>query len=66
MIISDYKSKREVRLNLNAVELNKAAIKAIEEIISRKKDAVVYCNKNGVVVAEQNTKIAYRTEPSRV
>jgi len=51
---------------LNAVELNKAAIKAIEEIISRKKDAVVYCNKNGVVVAEQNTKIAYRTEPSRV
>lgn len=51
---------------MNVVELNKAAIEAIEEIISRKKDAVVYCNKDGIVVAEQNIKIAYRTEPRRV
>ncbi len=49
-----------------SVELNKNAIAAIEEIISRKKDAIVYCNKDGVVVAEQNIKTTYRTEPKKM
>lgn len=42
------------------VKVNKEAIEVIEEILRRGKDAVVYRNKDGVVVAEQSRTIKYR------
>jgi hypothetical protein len=43
------------------VTITDDAIKAIETILRRGNDAVVYRNKDGVVVAEQTRKITYRT-----
>lgn len=43
------------------VKVTAEAIAAIEAILNRGKDAVVYRNKNGVVVAEQSRRITYST-----
>lgn len=43
------------------VKINDTAIKAIESILNRGNDAIVYRNKNGVVVSEQTRKTIYRT-----
>lgn len=47
------------------VKLDDKAIKAIEEIISKRNDAVVSVRKDGVVVAEQKTKVIFRSNQSR-
>ena len=46
------------------VRISESAIQAIETILKRGNDAVVYRNKDGVVVAEQTRKITYRTAQS--
>lgn len=47
------------------VKLDDKAIKAIEEIISKRNDAIVSVRKDGVVVAEQKTKVIFRSNQSR-
>ena len=43
------------------VELDKNAREAIEAILKRGNDAIVYRSKDGVVVSEQTRKTVYRT-----
>ena len=43
------------------VKINDDAIRAIEAILKRGNDAIVYRYKDGVVVSEQTRKITYRT-----
>ena len=45
------------------VKISDDAIRAIETILRRGNDALVYRNKDGVVVAEQTRRIQYRTAP---
>lgn len=47
------------------VKLDDKAIKAIEEIIAKKGDAVVSVRKDGIVIAEQKTKVIFRSDQSR-
>ena len=46
------------------VTLTEQAIATIEMILKHGNDAVVYRNKDGVVIAEQSRTIKYRTFPS--
>ena len=46
------------------MRISESAIQAIETILKRGNDAVVYRNKDGVVVAEQTRQIKYRTVQS--
>ena len=39
------------------VTLDKETQATIEDIVSRRKTAIVYCSRKGLVVAEQSTKI---------
>ena len=47
------------------VKLDDKAIKAIEAIIAKKGDAVVSVRKDGIVIAEQKTKVIFRSDQSR-
>lgn len=47
------------------VKLDDKTIKAIEEIISKRNDAIVSVRKDGIVVAEQKTKVILRSNQSR-
>lgn len=46
------------------ITLDKAALAAIEDILNRGRDCIIYRQKDGVVVSEQTRKVIHRTAPS--
>lgn len=47
------------------VKLDDKAVRAIEEILAKKNEAIVSIRKDGIVVAEQKTKVIFRSSQSR-
>lgn len=48
---------------MKEIKLNAEAIRRIEALVNKGKDALIYRRKDGIVVASETRKIEYRTAP---